>query len=112
MQFHDHFHPTLAYTFTNLPCFGGLSHDCPKSQTPNGPNRPNLDHSAPQLHDIDSTGLWLRARGGCGSDLEYGAHDVGCGVGHVSHHALRQVKGSVAVGSSKCIHLFNRLHGG
>ena len=73
---------------------------------------PKCSKPSPQLHDIDSTGLWLRACRCRGSDLEYGAYDVSCGVGHVGHHALRQVKGSVAVGSSKRIHLLNRLHGG
>eukprot|EP00438_Fugacium_kawagutii_P001303 Skav226287 [mRNA] locus=scaffold3301:175648:185578:- [translate_table: standard] len=64
------------------------------------------------VHNIDSTGLWLRAGGSCSADLQNCTHNVGGRVGDVRHDALREVKATVAVGSAQGVHLFHGLHGG
>eukprot|EP00438_Fugacium_kawagutii_P024172 Skav230773 [mRNA] locus=scaffold1473:126943:130091:+ [translate_table: standard] len=64
------------------------------------------------VHDVDSTGLWLRAGGSCSADLQNCTHNVGSRVGDVRHDALSEVEATVAVGSAQGVHLFHGLHSG
>eukprot|EP00438_Fugacium_kawagutii_P002361 Skav200990 [mRNA] locus=scaffold991:41207:42531:- [translate_table: standard] len=64
------------------------------------------------VHDVDSTRLWLRAGRSCSADLQNCTHNVGGCVGDVCHDALREVEATVAIGSAQGVHLFHGLHGG